>query len=234
MGERVKFEAGDTFSTITIDDGRVNAMSIEMLAEINAALDQAEAARKILLIAGKERLFSAGFDLKTFQAGKEPLFRMLKAGAETAERILGFPYPVVIACTGHAVAMGVFLVLAGDERIGCEGKFKIHANEVEIGLTLPRFAIEMTRQRVTPAAFSRATILAEPYSHEEGLAAGFLDRVVPEGEVLETAKKKAASLARLNMGAHTATKARVREDALKRLRAAIEADIEEWTGTFLA
>ncbi len=205
-----------------------------MLAAINTALDQADAAKKILLIAGKERLFSGGFDLGTFQRGKEPLFQMLKAGAETAERILSFPYPVVIACTGHAIAMGVFLVLAGDVRIGSSGKFKIQANEVEIGLTLPRFAIEMSRQRLTPAAFSRATIVAEPYSPEEALAAGFLDELVPEGEVLEAARKKAASLARLNMGAHTATKLRVREEALKRLRAAIEADVEEWTKTFLS
>lgn len=234
MSERVKFESGDVYSTITIDDGRVNAMSIEMLKAINAALDEAEAAKKILTIAGKKRLFSGGFDLGTFQKGKEPLFNMLKAGAETAERILSFPYPVVIACTGHAVAMGVFLLLAGDERIGAEGKFKIQANEVEIGLTLPRFAIEMSRQRLTPAAFSRATILAEPYSPEEALAAGFFDRIVPEGEVLDTARQKAASLTRLNMGAHTATKLRVREETLTRLRAAIEADIEEWTKTFLA
>ena len=88
---------------------------------------------------------------------------MLRAGFELAERMLSFPMPVVIACTGHAVAMGVFLVLSGDYRIGVAGRYKITANEVAIGLTLPRAAIEICRQRLTPAHFSRATVLAEVF-----------------------------------------------------------------------
>src|SRR5690606_7888480 len=110
--------------------------------------------------------------------------------------------------------------------------YKIHANEVEIGLTLPRFATEMCRQRLTPQAFQRATILAQPYTPEQAVAAGFLDRLVPKEALLVAAREEAQGLARLNRGAHTATKARVREEALKRLREGIEADIEEWKARF--
>lgn len=234
MGELVKYEKGDAFSTITMDDGRANVMSVAMLKAINAAFDQAEADRKIVLLTGRERLFSAGFDLETFKQGKQALFDMLKAGAETAERIFNFPTPVVVACNGHAIAMGVFLLLAGDYRIGVEGKFKIHANEVEIGLTLPYFAVEMSRQRLTPSAYQLATILAEPHTPEQARAVGFLDQIVPAEALMETARDRAKSLGRLNMAAHTATKRRVREDALAALKRALERDIRDWTAAFLS
>jgi enoyl-CoA hydratase len=232
MSELVKYEKGETFSTITMDDGRANVMSIGMLEALNGALDRAEADKAIVLLCGREKIFSGGFDLATFQQGKEPLFNMLKAGAETAERMLGFPQPIVVACSGHAVAMGVFVLLAGDVRIGAHAEYRIHANEVEIGLTLPRFAVEMCRQRLTPAAFNRATILAQPYNPEQGVEAGFLDRLVPREALLVAAREEAASLGRLNRGAHTGTKLRVRALALKRLREAIEADVEEWRKAF--
>src|SRR6185312_6230463 len=113
--------------------------------------------------AGRAGVFSAGFDLKVLRAGGPNARTMLRAGFELAERMLSFPMPVVIACTGHAVAMGVFLVLSGDYRIGVAGRYKITANEVAIGITLPRAAIEICRQRLTPAHFSRATVPAEVF-----------------------------------------------------------------------
>lgn len=232
MSGLVNYEPAGSFSTITVDDGRANVMSIEMLGAIGEALDQAEAAKKTVLICGREKIFSGGFDLATFQKGKEPLFNMLKAGAETAERLLAFPYPVVIACSGHAVAMGVFILLAGDYRLGAHAEYKIHANEVEIGMTLPRFAVEMCRQRLTPAAFNLTTTIAEPWTPDEACHAGFLDRLVPREALLVAGREKAASFARLNLDAHAATKQRVREEALRRLREAIQTDVEEWKQTF--
>lgn len=228
MSEAVTFEAGGEFSTITLDDGKANVMSTETLAAIDDALDRAEAEGRAVLLEGRDGMFSGGFDLDVFDEGEAALFEMLKAGAETAERLLSFPRPVVVACTGHAVAMGLFLVLAGDERIGAAGEFTLQANEVEIGLALPRFATELCRQRLAPADFSRATILAEPYSPAEAEAAGMLDEVVPATEVRSRAREKAASLTRLDLEAHEETKRRVRAEALERLREAIEADVDEW------
>lgn len=232
MSELVRYEQSGSFSTIVMDDGRANVMSIEMLKALNDAFDKAEADKAIVLLCGREKIFSGGFDLATFQKGKQPLFDMLKAGAETAERLLAYPHPLVIACSGHAIAMGVFILLAGDVRIGASSEYRIHANEVEIGLTLPRFAIEMCRQRLTPQSFSRATILAQPHNPEQAVSAGFLDRVVPKEALLVAAREEAASLARLNRAAHTATKLRVRAEALQGLRAGIEADIGEWKKSF--
>jgi enoyl-CoA hydratase len=130
----------------------------------------------------------------------------------------------VVACDGHAVAMGVFLLLSGDYRVGTAGAYRIVANEVAIGMTMPRAAVEICRQRLTPAHFNQAVVLAEPYSPDEAVAAGFLDRVVPAGELHDVARTTAARLATLDATAHAATKLRTRRHALDALRAGIEVD----------
>jgi len=93
-------------------------------------------------------MFSGGFDLGTFKEGGDPVYRMLKGGAELAERVMSFSTPVVAACSGHTVAMGAFLAVSSDVRLGAAGPFKIVCNEVAIGLTMPRFGIEIARNRL--------------------------------------------------------------------------------------
>src|SRR5205085_7112745 len=115
----------------------------------------------------------AGFDLKVFKQGREATLDMLRLGATLIERILGFPSPVVTVCTGHAYPMGAFLMLSADRRIGATGEFRIGLNEVAIGLTLPLFAIETARQRLSPAYFQRC-VTGEMYGPEEAIRAGFL------------------------------------------------------------
>jgi enoyl-CoA hydratase len=224
MGTLVSYEVEDAIATITMDDGKVNAMSRGMLAEINAALDRAEADRAVVVLSGREGIFSAGFDLPVLRAGGEEAVAMVKAGFELAERVLSFPLPVVIACTGHAVAMGVFLLLCGDYRVGAPGSYRLTANEVAIGLTVPRAAVEILRQRLTPAAFNRAVTLAEQFSPANAVEAGFLDQVAEEVEVRELARSIAAELSKLDLDAHAATKQRARKQILLALRAAIDAD----------
>ena len=224
MSGLATYQLKDSIAGITIDDGKVNALSPKMLAEINAALDQATADRAVVVLTGREGMFSAGFDLRVLTAGGPDAIAMLFAGFELAERILSLPTPVVIACNGHAVAMGVFLLLSGDYRVGAAGPYRITANEVAIGLTMPRAAVEICRQRLAPAHFNRAVILAEPYSPDDAVAAGFLDRIVQPSELQDVADSIAVQLGKLNMAAHAASKLRAREQALTALRAAIEAD----------
>jgi enoyl-CoA hydratase len=225
MTEILRYELSGPLATITMDDGKVNCMSLRMQSELNRALDQAEKDRATVVLTGREGVFCGGFDLATFRQGGEDLYRMLKGGAELAVRVMAFPTPVVTACSGHAVAMGAFLAISADARIGAAGPFKIVCNEVAIGLTLPRFGIEIVRHRLTPAHFNRALINAETYSPEAAVEAGFLDRVVPAADLLAEATNVAKSLTQLNAKAHAETKLLVREHALGALRVAIESEL---------
>lgn len=226
MTELATYELDGRIAWITIDDGKVNAFSIAMLGALHDALDRAERDGAVVVLRGREGCFSAGFDLKVFGSGdQDRVLEMLNLGATLAERILAFQTPVVIASTGHTVAAGAFLLLAADLRIGTEGPFRIGLNEVQIGLTVPRFVIELARQRLQPPHLSRAVVGAEMYGPQGALAAGFLDSVVAAEELPEASRREAARLGELNGTAYAATKLRVRGDALKAVRAAIDGEL---------
>ena len=224
MNTLVSYRSDDGVATLRMDDGKVNVMSSAMLGDINAALDQAEAEKAVVLLTGREGVFSAGFDLRVLKEGGSRAVSMVRSGFELAERVLSFPLPVVMACGGHAVAMGLFLLLSGDYRIGADGPYKLTANEVAIGLTMPYTAIEILRQRLAPAYFNRAVTLAETFAPADAAAGGLVDRVVPPEQLDKTALEAAAALRTLDLDAHAASKLRARGQAIAALRAAIETD----------
>jgi enoyl-CoA hydratase len=225
MSELTTYELDGRVARITMDDGKVNALSIPMLRSLHGALDRAERDRAVVMLSGREGYFSAGFDLKVFTGEPEQVIEMLTLGATLAERVLGFPTPVLVVSTGHAVAAGAFLLLAADMRIGADGPFQIGLNEVKIGLTVPWFAIELARQSLHPAHFTRALGNAKMYSPAEAVSAGLLDRVLAAGELQATSLEAARRLAELDPAAHTATKLRVRSGALEAMRSAIETEL---------
>jgi enoyl-CoA hydratase/carnithine racemase len=231
MAARVTYELEEgPVARITMDDGKVNALSLEMLTKVGAALDQAVSDGAVVVLTGRERVFSAGFDLSVLRSGGPEAAAMLRAGFELAQQLLSLPVPGVIACPGHAVAMGAFLLLSADYRVGAAGPFRITANEVALGLTMPWTPIEICRQRLAPAHFNRAVILAETYSPGDAVTAGFLDRVVDAPELADVARGIASDLAKLDMKAHAASKLRARAHALEAIRTAIEADDAEFRG----
>jgi enoyl-CoA hydratase len=228
METAVSYRLDGPVATIAMDDGKVNVLSPDMLGQVNAALDRAAADRAVVLLGGRPGIFSAGFDLRVLGAGGAESAAMVAAGFALSERLLSFPTPVVIACTGHAVAMGAFLLLSGDYRVGAAGPYKFTANEVAIGLTMPRAAIEILRQRLTPAAFNRAALLAESFSPDNAVQAGFLDRVVSAADLNDCARSAARAAAALDLDAHLAAKQRARQRTLDAIRAAIDADNREY------
>ena len=221
---RVSYESDGGVATITMDDGKVNALSPDMQAEINAALDKAEADGAVVLLTGNQKALSAGFDLSIISTPGPESIAMLRGGFELSTRLLSFPTPVVIAASGHAIAMGFFLLLSGDYRIGVDRPVKLVANEVAIGMTLPWAAVEITRHRLTPNAFQRMLNTAEPIVPSEAVAAGVLDAVVAENELMDAAREVATRFTSLNMDAHRGTKARVRQQMLKAIRDANDAE----------
>ena len=227
MTDLLSYEREDRIARITLDDGKVNALSIPMLRELHAALDQAEADGAVVVLGGRAGYLSAGFDLAVFREEPERLPEMLQLGATLCERLLSFPTPVLVASSGHAIAAGSFLLLSADARIGVEGPFKIGLNEVRIGLTMPLFVIELARHRLAPAHFDRAVISAAMYGPADAVTAGFLDRAVPAADLDEAVAAAAQDLAGLNPEAHAATKLRARGGALTALRTAIDAELPQ-------
>jgi enoyl-CoA hydratase len=226
MHQRVRTEIADGVARITLDDGKVNAMSSEMLREIGAALDAAEQAGAVAVLRGREGIFSAGFDLGTFRRGPDATLEMLRAGARLVERLLAFPRPVLTVCTGHAYPMGAFVMLSADARFGLAGDFRIGLNETAIGLTLPKFAVELARHRLAPPGFARVASAAL-FAPEEALRLGYLDRVLGAGELERAVDEEAARLRALDAPSFAATKARINANVLGAVGAAIEEELAD-------
>lgn len=223
--QRVRYRARSGIGWIDLDDGKVNVLSPGMQADLHAALDQAVADDVVTVLRGRPGVFSAGFDLGILRgaAGTERA-GMVLGGFELAKRVLSHPRPVLIACTGHAVAMGLFLLLSGDYRIGVSSSAKLTANEVAIGLTLPRSAEVLLHQRLAPAAFQRAAILAATFDPEAAVEAGILDEVTEPGSFAQRVEEVAEQLTELDVEAVRATKSRLRAELVGSLTAAIALD----------
>jgi enoyl-CoA hydratase len=157
---------------------------------------------------------------------------MVIGGFRLAQRLLTYPRPVVVGCTGHAIAMGTFLMFGADYRVGPEdGSYRWIANEVAIGLTMPRAAIEMLRFRLTPGAVDKAVILSHAFGPADALSSGYFDELVPLDDVVATATEKARAALTLDARAHAQSKLRSRGPALDALARAIqedEADFARW------
>ena len=216
-------EITNDIALIRMDDNKANAINFDMLAALNAALDTAEAEAKAIVLTGREGRFSGGFDLNAFASLGSDVYKLLDAGAELLLRLYGGPLPVVAACTGHAIAMGVFILHACDTRIGTAGDYKIGANEAITGMNLPIFAMELARDRLHPSHLTRAMVQGFIYTPEGAVEAGYLDMLAQADEVEAKALAVAGQLAQLPAPAYAWNKKAIRKATLDRIRASLGA-----------
>lgn len=226
MSELIAYHLENGIATLTLNNGKVNAISPDVIAAFNAALDQAKTDRAIVIITGQPGILSGGYDLKVMTAGPKEAVALVTAGSTLARRLLSHPFPVIVACPGHAVAKGAFLLLSADYRIGVDGPFSIGLNEVQIGMTMHHAGIELARDRLRRSAFHRSVINGEMFDPKSAVDAGFLDKVVAAEELQGAALAAARQLKKINMNAHKNTKLKVRKALLEALDNAIIQDQE--------
>ncbi|AMB87717.1 enoyl-CoA hydratase [Pseudomonas agarici] len=224
MSELISYHLEDSIATLTLSNGKVNAISPEVIAAFNTALDQATRDHAVVIITGQPGILSGGYDLKVMTAGPREAISLVTAGSTLSRRLLSHPFPVIVACPGHAVAKGAFLLLSADYRIGVDGPFSIGLNEVQIGMTMHHAGIEIARDRLRRSAFHRAVINGEMFNPQDAVDAGFLDKLVTPQALPEAALNAARQLKKINMTAHKNTKLKVRQALLETLDHAIILD----------
>jgi enoyl-CoA hydratase len=210
---------------IRMDDGKANALSMEMIEGLLAALERAGKEAGAILLTGRPERFCAGFDLRVMMSGPDAAMALLRRGGDLLMGLYGSPLPLVIACTGHAIAGGALVLLTGDVRFGAPGAFRIGLNEVSIGLPVPVLAMELARDRIAQAELGRATLFAQMYDPEEAARVGYLDAVVAEAALLERAKAEAVRLAGFSRGPFVATKQRLRGRTIAHIKDTLEDDM---------
>ena len=225
----VAYQLQDRVAVITMDDGRANAISLDVVDELELALDRAADDERVgaVLLAGRPGRFCAGFDLAAMTSSRNSMRQLVAAGGRLVARLLLEPTPVVAACTGHALAAGGLLLLAVDHRIGAAGDWKIGLNEVSIGMPMPKWGVELARYRLRPSEFDWRVVLGQAGSPDEAVQAGFLDRVVPPEAVLDRAMAVAVELSALSRAAVEGTKRRARGPVAARMLEGMDTDLAD-------
>lgn len=213
----------DGVAVLGLDDGKVNAFSFEMIRQIGQCLDRVPRDRGALLIAGRPGILSGGFDLTVVRGGSnDRLLDLVGDGLELLMRIATFPRPVVVECGGHAVALGAFLLLLADWRIGAAGEYRIGLNEVANGLPLPESFCAIARHRIAPNWFDRAYLHAELFAPEAAVAPGFLDETAEPAALHRAAMAQARRLGALPDPAYAVAKERDRVPLAARVLGGLE------------
>ena len=177
-----------------------------------------------MIVTGQPGILSGGYDLKVMRSSPQNAIDLVTSGSRLARRMLSHPRPIIVACPGHAVAKGAFILLSADYRVGVDGPFTIGLNEVQIGMTMHHVGIELARDRLRKSAFQRAVINAEMFDPQGAREAGFLDRVVAPEALMSAALAMAQQLKKIDPKAHARTKLKVRKALLDALDQAIELD----------
>ncbi len=222
----VKYQSTENYVIITLNNGKVNAISSLVIDGLNDCLDKASKENKVVIITGKSGFFSAGYDLKEMTSSSESAKELVTKGSQLSLKMLSFSQPIIIACSGHAIAKGAFLLLSADYRIGVEGSFKIGLNEVQIGMTMHNAGIAIANARLSNVYLNRSVNNAEMYAPKNAITAGFLDLVVPESDLLSKAFEVATMFSNLNKKAHLQTKLKVRALHLESIKKAIALDLK--------
>ena len=226
--DALRVERRDAVAVLHVDDGKVNALSFELIAAIKDAVEAADADDGVgaVVIHGRDGTISAGFDLRVMMAGDmADTVRLVADGGDLVRTLYGCGVPVVAACTGHALAAGALMLLGCDVRIGADVPAKIGLNEVAIKMVLPGWAMTIAEARLSKRHLQRAVVNARVTAPADAIDAGFLDEVVAPEALLDMAVAHAAELAAtLDPAAYRSTVLKFRGPVLDTMAAQIAAD----------
>jgi enoyl-CoA hydratase len=225
----IRYELTDSIAVVRMDDGKANALSPDLLGELGEVLDRCEKEAKATVLLGREGRFSAGFDLRVMMAGAEAARALVVQGAGLLMKCYEHPQPLVIGCTGHAIAGGALLVATGDVRIGAAGAFKIGLNEVANSMPVPILAHALAADRLDPRELTRAVLASHMYDPESAARAGWLDRVVGAAELEAAVLEEARKLATLPSWPYRVSKRSLRQRTIAYVRDTLAENIREFT-----
>lgn len=224
------YELKNDVAHLHMDDGKANALGHAMIDALSDAIDRAEKEAKAIMISGRENRFCAGFDLSVMSGGPAEVTKLVSRGALLLTRLYGLKLPVIVACTGHALAAGGLLLLAADYRVGTKGEFRIGLNEVAIGMTTPMFLLDFARDRVPATWLPRATVHAHLFNPETATTSGFLDEAVDAGDLIARASAVAEQMGALPQPAFAGSKKKLNRETIERIEANLKADSSTFDG----
>ncbi|SMX36265.1 putative enoyl-CoA hydratase echA8 [Maliponia aquimaris] len=181
---------------------RLNALSDEMLAALQAQIDALAQDRtiRVVVISGAGKAFCAGHDLKQMQAGRQAedggkayFADLFTRCARVMTGLTRLPQPVIAQVHGIATAAGCQMVASCDMAVAAEGT-RFGVNGVNIGLFCSTPMVALTRNIPRKKAFEMLTT-GRFLSAEEAERAGLVNKVVPADELAQATQELAETVA---------------------------------------
>ncbi len=221
----VRVEQHGAVAVVTLDRPPANAFSPELVGGLRAALRETSGSTALVLTSANPKFFSAGWDLPIISAlGRSAMSGFIEEYCDLVREILVCPAPLVAALPGHAIAGGLIVAAAADERYAAEGPGRFGLSEVALGVPLPACCVELFRYVLGSRRMERLTASAENMPSDRALAIGLLDRVVPSAGLLDSALERARQLSRGSSLAYAEVKRRARAEAVARFDASRTGD----------
>ncbi len=200
MAERqfVKTTCEDRIAIITIDHAPVNALNNTVLDELTGAVDEivADPNVKAAIITGAGQMaFVAGADINEFTklTTPESAREFIAKGQSTFNKIENSPKPFIAAINGVALGGGMELALACHMRIAGD-RVRLGQPEINLGIIPGWGGTQRLTRIVGPAKASELILTGDTFTAQEAYRLNLVNKVVPGGEVLKTAKDLAKKI----------------------------------------
>jgi len=204
---------------LVLDRPPANAIDESLLRDLAAAVERARetASVRAVVLTGAGRFFSGGFDLAAPRRDDESVAVMTDHYRDAHRALLALPKPTIARVAGHAIAGGLVLALACDYRLGQDGDWKLGLNEVAIGASYPKAAIEIVKLRLPHARAAELTLGAALYPASQAVRLGVVDELLPAADFEAAVARRAARMAAFPREAYAHTKAALVAEAVARI-----------------
>lgn len=206
---------------LVLDRPPANAIDESLLRDLAAAVERAREAASVraVVLTGAGRFFSGGFDLAAPRRDSESVAVMTDLYRDAHRALLMLPKPTIARVAGHAIAGGLVLVLACDSRLGLDGDWKLGLNEVAIGASYPKAAIEIVKLRLPHPRAAELALGARLHPASEAVRLGVVDELLPAADFEAAVARRAASMGAFPREAYAHTKAALVAEAVARIDA---------------
>jgi enoyl-CoA hydratase/carnithine racemase len=197
MAVSLSVDAG--IGTITLDKPPANSYDLEYVQELGGAIEAAaadDAVKVVILRSASEKFFSAGADIKAFQAGPhERNMAMIEASHRALSSIARIPKVFIAEINGHALGGGLEIPLACDLRFAGDGEYRLGTPEATLGLLPGNGGTQRLPRLIGASRALDLMITGRTVTPQEALALGIVDRLFPATEVRERTLEYAQALA---------------------------------------
>ncbi|MEM9286910.1 MAG: enoyl-CoA hydratase/isomerase family protein [Pseudomonadota bacterium] len=176
----------------------VNALGPDMLAQMDAIMDEMSAAPPPggLVLSGLEKSFCAGIDTKALagfsEAEKAAALSLID---KIMAKLYSLPIPTVAAVQGHAIGAGFIIALACDWKFLALAPGKLGLNQIAVGIKYPPVPINIVLKEIPQPHVRRLTLGGALMTAEETADLGLFDAALAPEELLDAAVQRAQELA---------------------------------------